>query len=177
MSIIGVLCFCIVCFGFISGKFDVTLTSKDKLVLQDFKIGGLYLEQPISEAIKILGEPIKVKSIPNKDGLSEYDEEDYYFNGVTIRVEKSNKKVIQVRIERKDLRTYRGIRVGDKEENVYKHYGKTVKSDDILFYQAIAYQKSIKEAFNKSINVYYIISFSIKKGVVSKIGLDYAPEE
>jgi hypothetical protein len=174
MLIIVVLCACIICVGIIIGKTNETLTSKDKLVLQDFKIGGLYLEQPISEAIKILGKPTKVITIPNKDGVRKYDEEDYYFPGVIIRVHKSDKKAIQLRIENKNLKTYRGIKIGSKEEDIYNHYGKVEKADNELTYWMLKSQTLVSKHY---VDTYYAISFVINNGKVSRIDFDYALSE
>jgi hypothetical protein len=67
---IGILCvlfvFYINVFGIkVNNKANPKLTAKDKLQAQDFQIAGLRLEQPIEEVIKILGKPIKIKTILN----------------------------------------------------------------------------------------------------------------
>ncbi|MCL6592281.1 MAG: hypothetical protein K6U80_20340 [Firmicutes bacterium] len=140
------------------------LTAKDQLQLQDFKIGGLYLQQPISEVVKILGKPLKVETKTINGAILQ----NYYFSGVIVGVYKSDQKVFQLRIENKNLITFRGIKVGDKEEKVYYHYGKGDKMDN-----EIVYWMHVSD----TPNVYYAIGFNIKNSKVERINYDYAPEE
>lgn len=146
-------------FGKINNKVNTKLSAKDKLVIQDFQIAGLRLKQPIEEVIKILGKPTKVKTIPN--GFNGCDEYDYYFPGVIVIISEFSKNVFELRIDNKDFKTYRGISVGDKEDNVYLHYGKTEKlGGEVLSYKLLV---------NNMERLYYSLDFQIKKGKVIKI--------
>ncbi len=159
------------------------LIVKDELQKEDFNIEGLYLKQPITEAIQILGKPIKVVSIPNKDGFKEYDEEDYYFPGVIIRIQNSDQKSVRLIIEDKTIKTYRGIGVGDEEEKVYYHYGRVEKigelgkKGDTIDYWFVSDEVPPYEGANYLIKIYYVLGFVTKNKHVTKIELEYVPEE
>lgn len=159
------------------------LVAKDMLTAEDFYIGGLYLKQPIIEAIKILGEPIKVVSIPNKDGFYEYDEEEYYFPKVIIRVRKTDQKAVRITIENKTIKTHRGIGIGDEEEKVYYHYGRVDKIGELgkeadeIVYWFVADEVPPYEGANYLIKIYYTLGFVIKNNRITKIELQYVPEE
>jgi hypothetical protein len=69
--------------------------------------------------------------------------------------------VFQLRIENKDFKTFRGISIGDKEENVFLHYGKTEKlGGEVLSYKMIV---------DNIERLYYSLDFHIKNGKVIKI--------
>lgn len=167
----------------IAAQTNSHLVAKDMLKAEDFNISGLCLKQPITEAIKILGKPIKMVSIPNKDGFHEYDEEDYYFSDVIIRVQKADQKVIRIIIENKTIKTYRNIGIGDEEEKVYYHYGRVDKigelgkKGDTIVYWFVVEQVPPYQGADYLIKIYYALGFVIKNGYVTKIELQYVPEE
>jgi hypothetical protein len=144
------------------------LTAKDKLQERDFVIDGLYINQPIEEAIKIFGKPIKIKK--RSDELHGVEELNYYFPDVSIITSEVDKKVFQINIKSRNIKTFRGVTVGDNEEDVFYHYGKTKKLDNkILRYQMyVNYETSDSQ---------YILEFSIQKNKVSEIMIYvYSPD-
>jgi hypothetical protein len=109
---------CIICnlstFGSVdNNEINQKLTAKDKLRIEDFIIGGIYINQPIEEVIEILGKPIKIQVIP--DGFKGSDEIIHYFPDITIITSERRKRVFQIKIDNKGIRTFRGIAVGDHE--------------------------------------------------------------
>lgn len=152
----------------LKNEVNLKLTAKDKLQKKDFTIGGIYINQPINEVIKILGKPQKIQKIPN--GFQGSDEYDYYFPGVIIITSGLEKKVFQLKIENGDIKTFRGIAVGDKEQDVYYRYGKKEKLDNkILRYQMfVDYQRDDSQN---------ILDFYIQNNKVTKIMIYiYSPE-
>jgi hypothetical protein len=153
----------------IYNRINLKLTAKDKIQTQDFQISGIYLEQPLDKAIKVLGKPVKELLIPNKDGFHQFDKEEYYFAGIVIKIDKSMKKVEEIRIESKSFKTYRGVGIGDKEKDVYYRYGKLEKLQNYL--------RIWTNAHTKDDGYYYLMNFLIEKGKVIRINLYYNQHE
>lgn len=171
LIILGVL-ICVKCnlntFGSVdNNEINQKLTAKDKLQIEDFIIGGIYIDQPIEEVIEILGKPIKIEVIP--DGFKGSDKIIYYFPDITIITSERRKRVFQIIIDNKGIKTLRGIAVGDNEEDVYQYYGKTKKINNVLMYQMfVDYETSDSQ---------YILNFFIENNKVSKILIFiYSPE-
>jgi hypothetical protein len=92
---------------------NLSLFSKDKLQIEDFQIGGIKLEQSILDIQKsTLGKPTRKYS----DRKNEF--ETYEYPGLKIEFNIITKHIVWIMSERKDLKTFRGISVGDKEEEV-----------------------------------------------------------
>lgn len=163
LIILGVL-ICVICnlstFGSVdNNEINQKLTAKDKLRIEDFIIGGIYINQPIEEVIEILGKPIKIQVIP--DGFKGSDEIIHYFPDITIITSERRKRVFQIKIDNKGIRTFRGIAVGDHERDVYYYYGMTKKYEDLITYQMfVDYATS---------DAQYILDFYIKNNRVSAI--------
>jgi hypothetical protein len=151
-----------------NNEINQKLIAENKLQERDFVIDGLYINQPIEDVIKIFGKPIKIQKRPDEfhgvDGLN------YYFPDVSIITSEVNKKVFQINIKSQNIKTFRGIAVGDNEEDVFYYYGKTKKLDNkILRYQMyVNYETSDSQ---------YILEFFIQKNKVSEIMIYvYSPD-
>lgn len=153
----------IICPTLVFGSKKVLLTAKDELTKDDFIIVGLELTQPLSKITQVLGKPQKI--IKTKQAIS------YYYPNIIIQSfpKSSYNGSVVTNIENfiilnKKLKTFRGIGIGDSEEEVIFHYGKTDKTDNCLIYEAgVDY-------------LVYAISFTISNGKVKKIEIYHAED-
>jgi hypothetical protein len=127
-------------------------TSKDISKVDDFKILGIYLGQPITEALSILGKPLKVEETDKDNNIEKY----FYFPQIMIGNFRVSKRVAYIWIEKSGVKTFRGIEVGSSEKDVMYRYGNVRKVQNML-----SYEKDDKEAFG--------IAFFINKGKVKNI--------
>ncbi|NLW49065.1 MAG: hypothetical protein GXY86_17255 [Firmicutes bacterium] len=142
-------------FGLTFIKNRVKLTAQDPLILEDFIIDGIELREPMSNVLERLGQPEKITK--TEDAIY------YYYSNLTIESllikgpEGIINKVDCVLISEKDIQSFRGIRIGDKEEKVIYRYGEIKKNDNRLIYE-----KGIG-------TLIYAISFEIDAGLVKEI--------
>lgn len=131
---------------------------KDKLISEDFKILNIYLGQPISDALSILGQPTKVE---NAGELSECDKY-YYFSNIMIGEHTFHAgKVGYILVSKSGIKTYRGIEVGSSEKDVIDQYGMKRKFHDSLSYEenekSALYARLISFIFDKNSQVKEIL--------------------
>lgn len=161
---LGIFAYSVYSINIFSNKLDnemnQNLTEKDKLQKEDFIMGGLYVNQPVDEVIKIYGKPLEIQKILN--GFRGSDKLLYYFPGVIITTSNIYKEVYQIVVNSKNIKTFRGISVGDKEQDVYKHYGKTEK----IANKILRYQMDVN--FETS-DAQHILEFYIQNNKVSEI--------
>lgn len=143
---------------------EITMVTKE-LKPDDFQIGGLKLEQTISEVKRILGKPKKIgATVIYKENVNKNNWECYYYSGVQLEVSKKSKKVYDITVNKAGLKTPRGIGVGSIEKDVISKYGEAEKVDDYLNYQK----------YDSKINASYSMDFLIEKGKVKQIQIYYA---
>lgn len=148
------------CVYFIYAQSNLGLTSKDSLRVEDFKIMKIYLGQPISEALLILGKPAKIK----KDNIEQTTETLYYYPQLFISSSSDlADKVNYISIKIKGIKTFRGIEVGDDLKTIYNKYGKEKVNQGI-----VTYSKSYDSFWD------YAISFVISNNIVKEIILSFA---
>ena len=130
-----------------------------QLVDSDFNVENIYLGQPISKALSILGKPVKIKKASINDECKKY----YYFPQMTIGESRFYiNKVGYICIFKKGIKTFRGLEIGDNESDVINRYGKVVKSFDSL-----SYEKDYEPAYTKG------ISFVISEGKIKEIIISF----
>lgn len=140
---------------------NLNLTSKDELQIEDFQIGGMKLEQSISQVEKVLGKPKK------KYESKKNEFETYEYDGIEIEFGIKSKNILYIVVERKGLKTFRGISVGDKEANVIHRYGKTEKLNG----EDLNYQMYVSRDY---LDYNYALNFTIKDKKVAKIMVYFA---
>ncbi|HEX3047015.1 MAG TPA: hypothetical protein VHY08_19835, partial [Bacillota bacterium] len=87
-AIIALLLFILFLNGYKNYSFsegNIKLTSKDKLIEDDFQISGIKLGQSITEVLKSLGKPEKTLSGNREDEYEKY----YYYKGIIIATSKT----------------------------------------------------------------------------------------
>lgn len=112
------------------GNDQTLLTAKDELVSDDFKLVGLELAQPLSKITQVLGKPQKI--IKTKQVIS------FCYPNIVVQsfpVQGYKNTIDKFILIDKTLKTFRGIGIGDKEENVFYRYGQKDKTDNSLTYE------------------------------------------
>lgn len=146
----------------VNGTQKTYLSAKDSLRVDDFKIMGLYLGQPITEALKTLGKPQKVETAKITGECERY----YYYPQIRIGASRVlSKKVGYISITKKSIKTFRGIEIGSSENEVIKCYGKTAQEFNSLIYE---------KEYDPSYSGYSLgIRFVIEKGKVKEIIISF----
>lgn len=140
---------------------NLNLTMKDPLIIDDFQIGGIKLEQSISSIEKIFGKPNKIYDW--KKGETKYYEYDHF----KVRYNIITGEILTIIVEKPGLKTLRGIAVGDSENDVFYRYGKIDKLED----NNLNYQKYISRDY---LDYTYAIDFKIQNDKVTKIMVYFA---
>lgn len=139
------------------------LTSKDKLKEDDFNISGVKLGQPIIETLKLLGKPEKILNGEKGDEYENY----YYFKGILIATSKTYPgKVGYISIKKKELKTFRGIEIGSKQEDVFYRYGKTEIVND-----GYTYEKKY-DGLNTSGIIFIVKQGKVKEIIISFLSMN-----
>lgn len=144
------------------GKSKMNLTGKDPLIKEDFQVLGIQVGMPLSEVTKILGKPKKVTNDSKKTICYYYPQlviKSFFLEGVTDRT------IDYLLINDKNIKTYRGIGIGDREKDVIYRYG---KKDEIL-------KRLIYETHFGDVD-YYAINFLISNGKVKQVEI-YMPAD
>lgn len=140
----------------------INLTEKEPLIKEDFQILGVKVGMPLSEVTKILGKPKKVTNDSNKTICYYYPQlviKSFFLEGVSDRI------VDYLLIKDKNIKTYRGIGIGDSKKEVIHRYG---ENDEIL-------NRLIYETHFGWVD-YYAINFLISNGKVKQIEI-YMPAD
>ncbi len=143
------------------GSKENLFTSKNELQKKDFEIAELKLGMPMTEISKVLGNPLKITTDKKKILCYNYPQlqiKSFYFEGAPERT------ADHIVILGKNIKTFRGIGVGDKEKDIFYHYGKTEKISERLTYET-----------NFEIN-FYAISFLMSNGKVKQIDIYLAAD-
>ncbi|NLY75941.1 MAG: hypothetical protein GX075_11675 [Firmicutes bacterium] len=166
MKRISIILFCILLLSggvyYIKAQSGSQLSSKNNLRTEDFKIMNIYLGQPISEALSVLGQPIKVV---NGEELSECNKY-YYFPNIMIGEHTFHAgKVGYILVSKSGIKTFRGIEVGSSEKDIIDRYGSKKK-----YHDSLSYGENKENALFAN-----LISFIIdKNGKVKEILIQYA---
>jgi len=140
---------------------NYNLTSKDPLQIDDFQIGGIMLEQKICEVKKIFGEPSRIY-------VEKEDERNCYeYPGLTIIYSIITGNILAIEVRRNDLKTFRGISVGDAKDKVIYHYGNSEYEEEGY----LNYQKYVYRDYE---DIFYAITFRLKEEKVSEIMIYFA---
>lgn len=140
---------------------NLNLTEKDPLIIDDFQMGGVKLEQPISSIETIFGKPKKIYDW--EKGKTKYYEYDHF----KVRYSVITGKILTIIAEKPGFKTLRGIAVGDNENDVFYRYGKIEKLED----NNLNYQKYISRDY---LDYTYALDFTIQNDKVSKIMIYFA---
>lgn len=135
------------------------LTAKDKLCDRDFEIAGIRLGGVISKVTTILGKPDKIE----KASDNSYFGEDYIYRDLLISSFKGTQEICLIIVNRKGLKTYRGIELGSSKKDVIARYGEADEHDNRLFYER-----------PNNANYTDAINFLIEKGIITEIQIYYA---
>ncbi|HLW33361.1 MAG TPA: hypothetical protein VKX40_13955 [Aequorivita sp.] len=166
---IGILVFFSISSNIIQTKNDVSqnvnsnLTSEDSLQIDDFQIGGIKLDYKIGEVEKIFGKPDKIYIVKEDEWKC------YEYPGLTFIYDIRTQKLLVIKVKRSDLKTFRGISVGDTKEEVIYRYGKSEYEE----YGYLNYQKHVIVDYW---DYFYAINFSLKEGKVDEIMIYFAPD-
>lgn len=141
----------------------------EKLTIDDFQIGEIRLGQPISEVLNILGEPCEEKLIPHPSN-SEWDYVELRYDGIVVGYFKYFEQVVDmIVVTAPEIKTPRGIQVGDEEDEVIATYGETRKFENTR----IVYQLRVPGEIFDDI---YSICFFVEDGYVTKIRINFAAD-
>lgn len=140
---------------------NLNLYSKDMLQIDDFQIACIKLGDSISVSSKLLGKPKKV--------ISNDEEKIYKFQGFEVRFFRETGEIVHILVEREGLNTYRGISIGDREEEVLHRYGATKKlGGNTLHYNKLFQTK------DSNVDFACALDFIVENGKVNKIRIYYA---
>jgi hypothetical protein len=143
-------------------------TANDKLTIEDFTINnGIKLGQTVKEVKKILGNPGKIK-IEKSGGTATWTV--YSYPTITIGFNNFDNTVDYYNFEKKGLRTFRGVEIGDSEEKVIQAYSDSTKWDNNCY----VYQLSIYNPKEYVETVYSIAFYVDKDGQVDKVVVNFA---
>ena len=144
------------------GENKLNLTGKEPLIKKDFQISGIRVGMPLSEVTKVLGTP-KDTTIDNKKTICYYYPQlvikSFFLEGVPDRI------VDYILVKDKNIKTFRGIGIGDSKKEVIRRYG---ENDEIL-------SRLIYETHFEWVD-YHAINFLISNGKVKQIEI-YLPTD
>lgn len=126
---------------------------------EDFKMAGLTLGQPFSDAKRVLGKPLSHKKAPEGDEYEEY----YEYPKLTVGVGGFDVPLVAyICPKTSEYETFRGIKIGSSVKDVLSRYPK----DQMSVYDGNYYYELNTESLANP-----MICFEVKSKVVSGIRL------
>ena len=93
-------------------------TESQNLTKEDFRVGGVYIDQPIDSVLRVLGYPKKIDTTITEAGPFA----SYSFDGLTIWVNSAG-TISAIDISSRNYHTRKGVTIGDSLSAIERLYG------------------------------------------------------